>query len=421
MARRSDRPRDRTLRALSAAGRVGALSGLWIVALGPVAGCGAQEEPEAPPPRVEVVQPLVREVVDWDEYTGRLQAVESVEVRPRVSGYLESIHFEDGAIVEAGDLLFVIDPRPYAAELAAARAELTRAKAQADLARIERTRAARLLESRTLSQEDFDRRATTLQDLKAEVLAVEAAVEAARLDVEFTEIRAPIRGRVGDRAIDVGNLITGGTAESTLLTTIVSLDPVYCYFDADERDVLKYIRMGQTGERVSGREVAHPLLLKLSDEEGFPHRGSLDFIDNRIDPSTGTMRARGVFSNPDFLLIPGLFGRIRIAGSGRYRGLLIPDRAIGTDQSQQYVYVVGADGTVEYRVVEPGPRIDGLRVVRKGISPEDRVLVSGLQQVRPGQSVEALEIAVEIAPEALGFVDLLAPPAETLPPATRSE
>lgn len=389
--------------------------GSWIAVLAVLAACGPERSAQAPSPRVEVAAPLVREVVDWDEYTGRLRAVESVEVRPRVSGYLESIHFEDGEIVEVGELLFVIDARPYQAVLAGARADLARAQARVELARLERKRAARLLEGQTISRDEFDRRATAERNLEAEVQAAAAAVEVARLDVEFTEVRAPIRGRAGDRTVDVGNLIGGGTAESTLLTTIVSLDPVYCYFDADERAVLKYMRMGHSGERISGREMAHPLLLSLADEDGFPHVGRLDFIDNRIDPSTGTMRARGVFGNPDLLLVPGLFGRVRIAGSGRYRGLLIPDRALGTDQTQQFVYVVKPDGTVEYRVIQPGPRVGGLRIVREGIGVEDRVVVNGLQQVRPGMKVETQEIVVEIAPEVLSFVDRLAPSIEPAP------
>jgi membrane fusion protein, multidrug efflux system len=356
-----------------------------------------QQQPAAPPPppaKVTVSQPAARTVVESDEYTGRLEAVESVEIRARVNGYLQSVHFTDGAIVKKGALLFVIDPRPYQAELNRAKAQLEQA-----IARLERTqkdfaRAQQLVKSRAMSQEEVDTRSADQREAQEAVQAARAAVEAARLNVEFTQVKAPISGRISRHLVTEGNLINGGTAESTLLTRIVSLDPLYGYFDVDERAFLKYTRLWRNGTRPGSREVNIPVDLGLADETGFPHQGHLDFIDNRLDPNTGTMTGRAVIPNPDLTLTPGLFGRIRLPGSSQYEALLLPDEAIGSDQTQRFAFVVNDQHTVEYRRVELGPTIDGLRVIRNGLKPEDWVIVNGVQRVRTGAQVDPQQQAI---------------------------
>ena len=347
-----------------------------------------QAAPPPPPPKVTVSQPVVRDVVEWDEYTGRLEAVESVDIRPRVSGYLQSVHFTDGAIVKKGALLFVIDPRPYQAELNRTKATLEQAIARHERTQKDYARAQQLVKARAISEEEVDTRAADQREARESVQAARAAVEVARLNVEFTQVRAPISGRISREFVTEGNLINGGTAESTLLTRIVSLDPIYCYFDVDERSYLKYSRVWRDGKSSSSREVKIPVHLALADETGFPHQGHLDFIDNRLDPNTGTMIGRSVFPNPDQTLIPGLFARTRLPGSSQYEALLIPDGAIGSDLTQRFAFVVNDQNTVEYRKVEPGPIIDGLRVIRDGLKPEDRVIVNGVQRVRVGTKVD---------------------------------
>src|SRR5262245_20624135 len=341
-----------------------------------------------PPAKLTVSQPVVRDVVEWDEYTGRLEAVESVDVRARVSGYLQSVHFTDGAIVKKGALLFVIDPRPYQAELNRAKATLEQAIARHERTQKDFVRAQQLIKSRAISQEEVDTRAADQREAQEAVQAGRAAVEAAQLNVEFTQVRAPISGRISREFVTVGNLINGGTADSTLLTRIVSLDPIYCYFDVDERAYLKYSRLWRNGQRSASREVKIPVYVGLANETGFPHQGQLDFIDNRLDPNTGTMTGRAVFPNLDQALIPGLFARTRLPGSGQYEALLIPDGAIGSDQTQRFAFVVNDQNTVEYRKVELGPIIGGLRVIRDGLKPEDWVIVNGMQRVRVGTKVD---------------------------------
>jgi RND family efflux transporter MFP subunit len=340
-----------------------------------------------PPPQVTVRQPVVREVVEWDEYTGRLEAVEFVEVRARVNGYLQSVHFTDGTLVKKGALLFVIDPRPYQAEVARAQAELALAQARYERTQKDFTRAQKLLQSRAISEEEVDTRAAEQRQAREAVQAARAAVDTAQLNLEFTQVKAPISGRISRNLVTEGNLINGGSAQATLLTTIVSLDPIYCYFDADERAYLKYVRLAQAGQRPSSREVQNPVALALTDETGFPHQGYIDFVDNRLDPNTGTMTGRAVVANPNLTLVPGLFARVRLQGSGKYTALLLPDEAVGSDQSQRFVLVVNDQNTVEYRKVELGPLIDGLRVVRDGVQPADWVVVNGLQRVAPGARV----------------------------------
>lgn len=344
--------------------------------------------PPPPLPQVTVSQPVAREVVEWDEYTGRLEAVESVEVRARVNGYLQSIHFTDGAIVQKGALLFVIDARPYQEELNRATAALEQAMARYERTQKDFIRAQQLVRSRAISQEELDTRSADQREAEEAVQAARAAVEAARLNVEFTQVRAPISGRISRQFVTEGNLVNGGTAGSTLLTTIVSLDPIYGYFEVDERSYLKYSRLWRNGTRSGSREAKIPVNLGLADETGFPHQGRLDFLDNRLDPNTGTMTGRAVFLNPNLRLTPGLFARIRLPGSSQYEALLISDGAIGTDQTQRFAFVVIDQDTVEYRKVELGPIIDGLRVIRDGLKPEDWVIVNGVQRVRAGVKVD---------------------------------
>ena len=355
--------------------------------------CGSPP-PAPPPPKVKVTQPVVRDTMEWDEFTARLDAVDSVEVRPRVSGYLQAVHFADGALVKKGELLFTIDPRPYDAVLRRAMADLSLATSRLALAQKNAARAGDLLKSHAISQEEADIRDSNRRQAEASVEEAQAAVEAARLDVEFTRVTAPVAGRVGRKLVTEGNLISGGVGtQSTLLTTIVSLDPIYAYFEADEGSVLKYSRLAATGQRPSSREYKNPVHVGLADEEGFPHDGVMDFVDNQVDRGTGTVVARAVLPNPDLRLLPGLFARLQLPGSGQYRAILIPDEAVGSDQSQKFVYVVDAESKAQYRPVKIGPLIDGLRVVREGLGPEDRVIVAGIQRVRPGLVVDAQPVA----------------------------
>ena len=357
-----------------------------------LAGCGKGTQPATPPPpTVSVIQPVAREVVEWDEYIGRLESPETVEVRARVSGYLDKVHFKEGKEVKKGELLFTIDPRPYQAEFDHATAEYERAVSQTDLAKNDFERAKRLIATKAISEEDYDTKSKTYTAAQAAMRSANATLDSARLNLEFTQIHAPIDGRISRAAVTEGNLISSGVAGSgaTLLTTIVSLNPLYLYGDADERSVLKYLHLRREGTRVSARDELIPAEMGLADEAGFPHKGYMDFVDNRIDPGTGTMRARGVFSNADHSLSPGFFGRIRIPGSGKYPALLLPDRALGADQAQKFVYVVNADRKVEFRPVKLGPMIDGLRVVKEGLKPGEQVIVEGLLRVRPGVVVEA--------------------------------
>jgi membrane fusion protein, multidrug efflux system len=341
-------------------------------------------------PAVSVAKPVDREVVEWDEYIGRLESPHTVEVRARVSGYLDAVHFKEGKLVNKGDLLMTIDQRPYKAEYDRAQAEYERSVSQAELAKNDAERAGRLIKTRAISDEEFDTRTKLYSSAQSTVKSARAAADLARLNLEFTEIRAPINGRIGRALVTEGNLVTSGISGTgaTLLTTIVSLDPIYCYSDADERAVLKYRRLSAEGRRVSARDAEIPAEMALADELGFPHKGRIDFVDNQIDPGTGTVRARGVFRNPDQTLTPGYFARLRVPGSGKYQALLIPDRAIGSDQGTKFVYVVNSERKVEYRSVISGPVIDGLRVIKEGLKPGENVIVEGLLRVRPGIAVE---------------------------------
>lgn len=362
------------------------------IALVWVTGCKPKDA-AAPPvvPTVSVVQPIAKDVVEWDEYIGRLESPETVEVRARVSGYLDKVHFKEGKEVKKGDLLFTIDPRPYQADYDRADAEVERAQSQAELAKSEAERAKRLITTKAISEEDFDNKTRTYASVLAAARSAKAALDAARLNLEFTRIHSPIDGRVSRALVTEGNLISGGVsgAGATLLTTVVSLNPLYLYSDADERAILKYLKLRREGKRVSARDEEIPAEMALADETDFPHRGFIDFVDNRVDPNTGTLRARGVFSNADHSLSPGFFGRVRIPGSGKYPALLIRDRAVGSDQSVKFVYVVNAEKKVEFRPVKIGPMIDGLRVVKEGLKPGEQIIVEGLLLVRPGMVVDA--------------------------------
>ena len=344
-----------------------------------------------------VIQPIAREVVEWDEYTGRLESPETVDVRARVSGYLNKVHFKDGARVKTGDLLFTIDRRPYKADLDRAAADYQRAQSQTELAKNDADRAQKLILTKAISTEDYDTKVKTYTSAQAAEKSAQANLDSATLNFEFTEIKAPIDGRTGRALVTEGNLVSGGLsgAGATLLTTIVSIDPLYCYVDVDERSVLKYLQLRREGKRESALDKPIPVEMALANEEGYPHKGETDFVDNRVDPTTGTVRCRGVFANPERTLGPGFFVRMRIPGSGKYPALLIPDRALGSDQSQKFVYVVNAEKKVEFRPVTIGPIIDGLRVVKTGVKAGEQVIVEGLLRVRPGLVVDPKPLAAK--------------------------
>jgi multidrug efflux system membrane fusion protein len=366
------------------------------------AGCAqtsAQPGPP-PPPQVTVANVIERDVTEWDEFTGRLQAVDSVEVRPRVSGLIAAVRFQEGAIVRRGDLLFEIDPRPFQAEVDRLRAELTRSRATGQRAASELQTAEKLRVENAMAKEEHDRRAAFAQESTAQSAAIEAALRAAELNLEFTKVTSPIDGRVGRAIVTEGNLVSSGPGEATLLSTVVSLDPVYAYFDADEQIFLKYTgAAGPKGPALrGGRHGAElPIRMALANEDGFPRTGHLDFVDNQLDGSTGTIRGRAVFRNTDGQLTPGLFVRLRLAGTASYRGLLIQDRAVGTDLNKKFVYVVGPKNEIQYRSVTLGPIVDGLRVVRSGLEPGESVVVNGLQRVRPGVQVTPVVEATDQA------------------------
>ena len=352
-------------------------------------------QPADPPaPSVTVAEVVSRDVTEWDEVTGRLEAVNTVAVRPRVSGFVAAVRFEEGAIVRRGDLLFQIDPRPFEAEADRLRAELARARATVQRATSELQRAGRLASENAMSHEEQERRAGFAQESAAQVAAVEAGLRAAELNLEFTQVTSPIDGRVGRAIVTPGNLVSSGPGEATLLTTVVSLDPIYASFDADEHTLLEQLdRAGATRSRTGQQGL--PIRLALASDLEFEREGKLNFLDNQIDPATGTIRGRAVFRNTDRSLMPGLFVRLKLPGKRAYRGLLIQDRAVGTDLDKRFVFVVTPEQTIVYRGVALGPIVDGLRVVRTGLNPGDRVVVNGLQRVRPGVKVAPTLIAMD--------------------------
>ncbi|WP_397571173.1 efflux RND transporter periplasmic adaptor subunit [Schlesneria sp. T3-172] len=398
-----------------------------------MSGCSSKID-TAPPAIVKVVstRPLPMQIIEWDEYVGRIDPIEEVEVRARVGGHLESTHFKEGQIVQKGDLLFVLDQRPYqivveqaAADLAGAEARVEEAQAQlkqaeADLAAVESQRdlaasmlerSKRLIAKNASTQEELDTRESNLKQTIAalevrvarialaksaivtalsETNAARSRLKSAKLNLEYTEVKAPVTGRVSNRVVTDGNLISGGTDQSSLLTTIVSLDPIHCYFDADEQSFLKYVRLVEAGKLSDLRSMQVPVLVALADEPGqYLHQGHLDFLDNRLDRRTATMRGRAVLKNPDLILTPGLFAKVRVPGSGKYEAVLVPDTAIGTDQAEKFVFVVDATKTIQRQKVVIGPKIHGLRVVRDGLKGGEQIVLRGLQRVRAGTIVEA--------------------------------
>ena len=353
-----------------------------------VAGCGDPPPPPPPAPPVTVAAVLEREITEWDEFTGRMEAVNAVEIRPRVSGYIRRIAFNEGNGVRKGQLLFEIDPRPYQAELAGAEAELERARTTAALAGREVQRAQRLVAVQAISREEFDTRTSAEASGDAGVRAAEAAVATARLDLEWTQVRSPITGRVSRAEVTAGNLVQAGPPDATLLTTVVSLDPIYVYFESDEQTYLKYTALARDGSRPNSRDSRSPVQLGLANEEGFPHQGYIDFVDNQLNPNAGTIRLRAVFANKNHEFTPGLFARIRLVGSGKYPATLVLDRAIGTDQDKKFVLVLKPDSTVDYRPVQLGRLMDeGLRVITSGVKPGERIVINGMQRARPGTKV----------------------------------
>jgi RND family efflux transporter MFP subunit len=334
-----------------------------------------------------VAQVLHQKITDWDEYTGRFQAIDTVEVRPRVSGYIDRVLFREGQGVKKGETLVVIDPRPYQADYDRAKAELAMAKAQRELAALEAARVHKLKDSGAVSQEEFDERASTLHQQEAGVAAAQAAFNSAALNLSFTKVEAPVDGVASRAEVTRGNLVTGGNNGGTLLTTIVSTDPMYVYFEGDEHAYLRYQELARSGERQSSRNVANPVRVGLANEEGFPHEGHMDFVDNQLNVRTGTIRGRAVLDNKEGLFTPGMFARVQLLGIGEREAILIEDRAIGTDQTQNFVLVLGAENKVEYRPVQLGRGIRGLRIVDKGLKPGETIVVNGLQRVRPGTQV----------------------------------
>jgi RND family efflux transporter MFP subunit len=375
---------------------------LLVAALMSACSRTAAQQADPPPPQVTVATVLERDVTEWDEFTGRLEAVDSVAIRPRVSGYISSVEFTEGALVRRGQMLFQIDARPFEADVDRLKAELARARATVQRATSELSRAERLRKDNAISLEEHDRRTAFANESEAQVAAVEAALRAAMLNLEFTRVTSPITGRASRAVITEGNLVSSGPGEATLLTTVVSIDPIYASFDADEQIFLRYQELARNGSRKEVRDTKRPIRLALASDEGFPREGQMDFLDNQVDPQTGTIRGRAVFRNPRAELTPGLFVRLRLSGGGRYRGFLIQDRAVGTDLGKKFVYVVGADDTVEYRTVALGPLIDGLRVVKSGVRPGDRIIVNGLQRVRPGAKVAPQLVAMEQVPGSSG-------------------
>jgi multidrug efflux system membrane fusion protein len=364
-----------------------ALSWLFVISGCTRGGGGAGAQSSLPPPQVNVAQVIERRVQDWDEFTGRFQAVESVEIRPRVSGYIDEVAFKEGGQVNRGDLLFIIDPRPYKADADHATADVKRFKTAHELAQIELTRVQRLRDSGAVSEEELDERKSTVAQAEANVAGSEATLESASLNLNFTRVVSPISGRVGRAEVTRGNLVTGGLNGGTLLTSVQSTDPIYVYFEGDEQTYLRYSQMAKAGERPSSRDVRNPVRIGLANEEGFPHQGAMDFVDNQLNSQTGTIRARAVLDNKDGLFTPGLFARVQLLGSGEYSAILIDDSAVNTDQNQKYVLVLGPNSQIEYRRIKPGRVIDGLRIVREGLKAGDVIVVSGTQRVHPGSTV----------------------------------
>lgn len=361
----------------------------FALTLAVLAACGtqAQEHGSIPPAQVSIAPVLSKKVAHWDEFTGRVAAVETVELRPRVGGYIERVNYQEGQEVKKGQVLFVIDARTYRAELDRAEAELSRSRSRASLAESELARAKKLADVRAISTEEYEQRRAATAQAVSDVDAAEAQAAVARLNLEFTQVRAPIDGLAGRALVTTGNL---ASPDSTVLTTMVSLNPVHVYFESDEQTYLRYNQMARDDGRPSSRDARNPVRVGLASEEGYPHEGVVDFQDNQVDPGTGTIRARAVLDNSQRLFTPGLFARVQLIGGAPESALLIDDKAVLTDQDRKYVYVLGADKTAVRKDVTLGRIVDGLRVVESGLAAGDQVVVSGVQKIFfPGMPLDA--------------------------------
>ncbi len=358
-----------------------------------LAACGGNAEQQFPPPDVSVAAVVQKSVTEWDDYSGHIEAIESAEIRPRVSGHLRRVHYKEGGLVTKGQILFSIDDREYAAATEAARADSARAAARVALAKQELNRAEALIAARAVSQGELDTRRMEAQQADADLLAAKARQARAELDLGFTRVTAPFAGRAGAALMKPGNVVS---QNETLLTTLVSVDPVYVSFTGDERAYLRYQELARNGTRQSSREARNPVLVGLANEVGFPHRGEMDFVDNALDPESGTIRARAVVPNPDGVFTPGLFARVRLLGGSQENALLIHEQAVLTDQDRRYVYVLGANASAERRDVTLGPTIETLRIVQTGLKPGDKVIVNGMRKIFfPGQPVKPRDVPMD--------------------------
>ncbi len=368
------------------------LTAVAAVALA-VAACGGNGQQQFPPPEVSVATVVQKPVTEWDDYSGNIEAIESAEIRPRVAGHLRRVHYREGGLVAKGQLLFTIDDREYAAAADAARADAARAEARVALAKQELARAETLIAARAVSQGELDQRRMETQQADADLLAARARLAQAELDLGFTRVTAPFAGRAGAALVKPGNVVT---PDATVLTTLVSVDPVYVTFTGDERAYLRYQELARDGNRESSRDARNPVLVGLANEQGFPHRGEMDFVDNALNPATGTIRARAVLPNPDGVFTPGLFARVRLLGASQSNALLIHEQAILTDQDRRYVYIVGKGDAAERRDVTLGPHVESLRVVETGLAAGDRVIVNGMRKIFfPGQPVAPREVPMD--------------------------
>lgn len=367
-----------------------------VLAFTLLAACGGGEPPAAPPPpQVSVATPLQREVVDWDDYTGRFVAAQDAEITARVDGVITAIHFRDGQDVRAGQPLFTIDPRPYQAQLAQAQAQIARAQAALTNARQVTARSRQLATAQAVSAEELENNVAAERAAAADLAAGRAAAQAAQLNLGFTTVRAPFSGRVSDRRVSLGDAVAQG---QTILTRVVSLDPIRFQFEGAESFYLKNLRQAQRGERGSSRSTANPVQIQLADESEYRWNGRMEFLDNAVDPNSGTIRAHAVVANPTRFLTPGMFGRARLLGSGTYRAMLVPDEAIVTDQTRRLVYVVNQENKATPRVVEVGAKVEGLRIVRDGLAPTDRVILTGLGRLQPGAVVKPVKGVIKADP-----------------------
>ena len=384
---------------------VAAVVGFALVLGASRSGAKPQAAQNAPPPEVTVAEVIHKPLREWQEFSGRLQAVQNVELRPRVSGFIDRVAFEDGARVKKDQLLFQIDPRPFQAEVDRLVAERTRSVADLELARANRARAERLISAHAISREEFEKLGAAETSAQGALSSVDASLSAARLNREFADVRAPIDGHVSRALITAGNLVTS----ASVLTTLVSDNPVYVYFDADEQTFLRFAK----AKHADAHGDLSGVYVGLTDEEGYPHAAHLEFIDNQVAGTTGTIRARAALANPDGRYTPGLFARVRLVGGENRDSVLIEDRAIGTDLSKKFVLVLAPDNRIEYRLIELGPEINGLRVVKQGLAPGDLIVVNGLQHVRPGQTVAPTRVTMG-ATNAAGLAQVASePPAAT--------